>query len=298
MSAVTPIELRRARPLLGTMVEVTARGDCAGELMHAISGAFAAVARVHRLMSFHDSRSDVGRANRLAHRIAVRVHPWTWTVLLAAQRLSDSTAGAFDITIGGELVHLGYLPSSIPVKPDTRACWRDVHLLPGRRVRFARRLLIDLGGIAKGFAVDQAVDCLRARGACAGLVNAGGDLRAFGAVAWRIHVRHPADPGTLIPFGSIASGALATSAGYFTRRVRRGIAVTPVIDGMRRTATNAAFSASVAASSCMLADGLTKLVMLRGQRAHGLVRHLGGRAFILSASAPGLDPSMPILGTQ
>jgi thiamine biosynthesis lipoprotein len=288
MTAMTPIELRRARPLLGTVVEVTARGECGGKLMHAVSGAFAAVARVHRLMSFHDSRSDVGRVNRLAHQAAVRVHPWTWTVLLAAQRLSDSTAGAFDITVGGELMRLGYLPSSIPVQLDPRACWRDVHLLPGQRVRFARRLLIDLGGIAKGFAVDQAVDCLRARGACAGLVNAGGDLRAFGSVAWRIHVRHPADPSMLLPFGSIASGALATSAGYFTRRVERGAAITPVIDGARRTATNAAFSASVAASNCMLADGLTKLVMLRGQRARGLVRRLGGRAFILSASAPEL----------
>jgi thiamine biosynthesis lipoprotein len=289
MTDTTPVELRRARPLLGTLVEVTAHGGCEAELMRAVSGAFDAVARVHRLMSFHDSRSDVGRVNRLAHRVAVRVHPWTWQVLQAAQRLSHSTAGAFDVTVGSELMRLGYLPSSVPVRLDRRACWRDVRLLPGQRVRFARRLLIDLGGIAKGFAVDRAVDCLRARGACAGLVNAGGDLRAFGSVVWRIHVRHPADPGTLIPFADIASGALATSAGYFTRRVRRGTAFTSMIDGARRTPTNPAFSASVAASNCMLADGLTKLVLLRGRRAHGLVRRLGGRAFILSTPVLGLE---------
>lgn len=289
MSAATPIELRRARPLLGTLVEVTARGEREMELTRAISAAFAAIGRVHRLMSFHEPYSDVGRVNRLAHRAAVRVHPWTWNVLEAAQRLSHSTAGAFDITIGGELVRLGYLPSSGPIQLDPRACWRDVLLLPGRRVRFARRLLIDLGGIAKGFAVDCAVDCLRARGACAGLVNAGGDLRAFGSVAWRVHVRHPANPGRLVPFADIANGALATSAGYFARRIQRGKAVTPVIDGVRRAATNATFSASVSASNCMLADALTKLVLLRGPRAHGLVRRLGGYAFILSASAPELE---------
>jgi len=284
-----PIELRRARPLLGTLVEVTARGNCEIELTSAVRGAFAAVARVHRLMSFHESRSDVGRVNRMAHRIAVRVHPWTWTVLQTAQRLSRSTAGAFDITVGSELVRLGYLPSCARVALDRNACWRDVHLLPGRRVRFARRLLIDLGGIAKGFAVDRAVDCLRAGGARAGLVNAGGDLRGFGPVAWRVHVRHPAEPGRLIPFAEVVSGALATSASYFAKRVQRGKAVTPVVDGLRRTPTNATFSASVAASSCTLADALTKLVLLRGPRAHGLVRRLGGRAFILSTSGPRLE---------
>jgi len=289
MIAATPIELRRARPLLGTLVEVTARGECEVELTRAVSAAFAAVARVHRLMSFHEPHSDVGRVNRLAHRVAVRVHPWTWKVLEAAQRLSHSTAGAFDITIGGELVRLGYLPSSTPIRLDPRASWRDVRLLPGRRVRLARRLLIDVGGIAKGFAVDCAVDCLRAGGACAGLVNAGGDLRGFGSVAWRVHVRHPANPGRLVPFGNIASAALATSAGYFARRMQRGKAVTPVIDGVRRTATNAGFSVSVSASNCMLADALTKLVLVRGPRARGLVRRLGGRAFVLSASAPGLE---------
>lgn len=286
MTAPTPIQLRRARPLLGTLVEITARGEREVELKRAVNAAFAAVARVHKLMSFHEPSSDVGRINRLAHRVAVRVHPWTWKVLKAAQHLSHSTAGAFDITIGGELVRLGYLPPSAPIRLDPRACWRDVRLLPGSRVRFARCLLIDLGGIAKGFAVDRAVDCLRAGGACAGLVNAGGDLRAFGSDAWRVHVRDPANPGRLIPFADLASGALATSAGYFSRRAQRGKAVTPIIDGVRRTATDAAFSASVNASNCMLADALTKLVLLRGPRAHGLVRRLGGHAFILSASAP------------
>lgn len=289
MISPVPIELRRARPLLGTLVEITARGACEAELTRAINAAFAAVARVHRLMSFHEAHSDVGRVNRLAHRIAVRVHPWTWNVLEAAQRLSRSTWGAFDITIGRELVRLGYLPSFAPIRLDPRASWRDVHLLPGRRVRFARRLFIDLGGIAKGFAVDRAVDCLRAHGVCAGLVNAGGDLRAFGSVIRRVHLRHPANPGTLVPFADVTSGALATSASYFARRIQRGKTLTPVIDGVRRIASKAAFSASVSASNCMLADALTKLVLLRGPRAHGLVRRLGGHAFVLDNSVPALE---------
>jgi len=283
MKDAQTVALRRARPLLGTLVEVTAHGACEVQLMQAVDAAFDTIALVQRLMSFHDAASDVGRMNRLAHRAAVRVHPWTWKVLRTAQRLARASAGVFDVTVGGELMRLGYLPAAVRSNVDRRARWADVRLLPGQRVRFVRRLLIDLGGIAKGFAVDRAVECLRARGANAGLVNAGGDLRGFGPVPWRIHLRHPAQPGLLLPFADLASGALATSAGYFSRRLRHGAVHTSIIDGRRRIAADATFSASVAASSCMLADGLTKLVVLRGHRACGLVRRLGGRAFILKA---------------
>ncbi len=284
MSTQTPVERRRACPLLGTLVEITAQGTSEVDLMSAMSRGFAAAARVQRLMSFHDRHSDVGRLNRLAHRSPVHVHRWTWEVLRTAQQLAQATHGAFDITVGGELVRMSYLPRVACARADPHARWRDIELLSDHRVHFARPLYIDLGGIAKGFAVDQAVAGLRAAGVASGLVNAGGDLRAFGTVARRIHLRHPADPGALIPCADIANGALATSAGYFTQRLWHGRAVSPVIDGARRVAITAPFSASVAAPTCMLADALTKLVLLQGPRADGLVRRLGGRAFILSAT--------------
>lgn len=289
MSMRPAIELRRARPLLGTLVEVTARGQCETALIHTIDRAFAAVARVERLMSFHDRHSDVGRVNRLAHRVPVRVHPWTWQVLQFAQKISLVTRGLFDITIAGELVRMGYLPRSAGRRVDRRACWADIELLPGHRVRFRRPLHIDLGGIAKGFAVDRAIAELRAGAVDAGLVNAGGDLRAFGAVPWRVHLRDPANPGALIPFADLASGALATSASYFARSVWRGRTVSPVVDGARRKPTITSDSASVAAPTCMLADALTKLVLLQGLRAQGLIRRLGGRGFVLRASAPAAE---------
>src|SRR6185436_3234128 len=89
------MELRRARPLLGTLVEIVAGGLPEPQLTAAINGGFSEVARVHRLMSAHDHRSDIGRLNRLAHRTAVRVHPWTWRVLRFAQTIADRTNGIF-----------------------------------------------------------------------------------------------------------------------------------------------------------------------------------------------------------
>jgi len=280
------MELRRARPLLGTLVEIVAGGLPEPQLTEAISGGFSEVARVHRLMSAHDRQSDIGRLNRLAHRTAVRVHPWTWHVLQFAQTMAGETGGIFDVSVGGDLVRMGYLPRPCRVPADLRSTWRDIELLPGHLVRFERPLNVDLGGIAKGFAVDQAIVALRAAGIRSGLVNAGGDLRVFGNVSRRIHVRNPSSPGQLIPCADITEGALATSAGYFSRRQWRGRSVTAVVDGVRRTASLSPFSASVFAPSCMLADALTKLVLVRGSGATGLVNRLGGKAIILNGAVP------------
>ena len=94
------VELRRARPLLGTIVDIQVRAPNDFTAMRAIEDAFDAVERVHRLMSFHDPASDVSRLNREAHQHAIKVDDWTWRVLQAAHKFADESNGAFDITIG------------------------------------------------------------------------------------------------------------------------------------------------------------------------------------------------------
>ena len=199
------LEVRRARPLLGTLVEITARGGAAPRVAEAVDAAFAAIAAVHRLMSFHDRASDVTRLNRCAARTPVRVHAWTFAVLREAQEVAQASAGLFDVTVASVLTRHRLLPGTpgAPV-PHRSASFRDIRLLPGLRVRFSRPLLLDLGGIAKGFAVDRAIDCLRAAGVCSGVVNAGGDLRCFGPVPHRVHVRDPNCPDRLLPWPSCA----------------------------------------------------------------------------------------------
>lgn len=282
------IEVRRARPLLGTLVEITAAGESQAAVMRAIDAGFAAVTKVEALMSFHDRHSELSRLNRLAHRTALRVHPWTWDVLRCAQRISRATDGLFDISIGRELVRMGYLPRPSGARRNVTGSFRDIELLPGHRIHFRRPLCIDLGGIAKGYAVDCAVAHLHASGAASGMVNAGGDLRAFGALPRRVHLRDPANPGTLISFADLTSGALATSAAYFSRARWRGRTVTPLVHGRRRHSADRAFSVSVAAPTCMLADALTKVALLKGPGARGIVQRLGGAMFILAPqAAPG-----------
>jgi thiamine biosynthesis lipoprotein len=223
------VEIRRCQPLLGTFVEIGARSASPPAAHAAIDAAFAAVARAHRLMSFHDAGSDVARLNRDAAARAVEVDPWTYQVLEAARFFHAATAGAFDVTIAPHLQQWGYLPASSDAGDlqATGASQPAIELLARGRVRFLQPLRIDLGGIAKGFAVDRAIDALRAADASWGIVNAGGDLRVFGPAPCAIHVRDPRQPGRAVPLLAIENRALATSAIGSTRRRWRGRRVSP-----------------------------------------------------------------------
>jgi thiamine biosynthesis lipoprotein len=256
-------------------------GDAA-RAQRAINSAFAAVQRVHRLMSFHDPRSDVSRLNRRAWRTPLRVHPWTCAVLHEALRVASASGGLFDVTVAPRLVRWGQLPRPAGApSPHPRAWAGDVILLPGQRVRFRRRLWIDLGGIAKGFAVDRAVDALRAAGVDAGVVNAGGDLRVFGAHDQAVHVRDPGAPGRMLPLALLRNRALATSAIYFSGRPHRGSHASAIAHPARAHPFAGTHSVSTVASRCVRADAWTKVLLLAGPAALGRARRAGVQARIL-----------------
>jgi len=279
MNRTAPKETCRARPLLGTFVEITA--DCAPRVFEK---AFAAVEQVERSMSYHDPASELSRLNRDAAREPVTVSVWTRNVLRAALELAEESGGAFDPSVAPAIRRLGFLPST-PGAPraDRHASWRDIELLPRRRVRFRRALRIDLGGIAKGFAVDRAVDVLRAGGCRRGLVNAGGDLLAFGPRDWQIGIRDAARPTANACIVPLRNAALATSAAYFTRRRRGGRAITALVDGRTRQPLDASLSTCVIAPTALIADALTKVVLALGPEADSILRRYRAFAMILDS---------------
>ncbi|MFP5465879.1 MAG: FAD:protein FMN transferase, partial [Gammaproteobacteria bacterium] len=169
--------------------------------------------------------------------------------------------GRFDVSVAPELLRHGYLPRHAGFAPPApEASWRHIELLPGDRVRLARPLHLDLGGIAKGYAVDCAIGALQAAGVAAGRVNAGGDLRLFGGVEEAIHVRHPHAATRLLPLCQLGEGAVATSATYYTGRLMDGRTVSPLIDAATRQPCAGGRSVSVLAGRCAVADALTKVV--------------------------------------
>ena len=281
--ATASADIRRARPLLGTFVEVEIAA--ASRSMAAIDAAFEAVAQVHRLMSFHERDSDVSRLNREAcHRPTV-VHPWTFRVLEAAVEMHRRSNGVFDIAIAPALQAMGLLPSTSGNGAIVRGPrLRDViELLDGEAVRFRRAdIAIDLGGIAKGFAVDRALEVLRAYGAESGLVNAGGDLAAFGAQPQTIHIRHPRNPGQVVCRLEICNEALASTARRCDPFQTAETASCAVINPTTGQPPQSIDGTTVRAPSCMIADALTKVVMISGTDAGDLLEHYDAGALMVS----------------
>jgi thiamine biosynthesis lipoprotein len=262
---------RRARPLLGTFVEISAGGAPRVALDAAIGRAFEAVAEVHRLMSPHDPHGDVARLNTEAARQAVRVHPSTHEVLRTACELHDITDGVFDVTLGSR---------SSPSAPRPRSA---IGLLPGYRIRFHSAVRVDLGGIAKGFAVDRAIACLRASGIPRGVVNAGGDLAVFGEDAAVVAIRDPRHPERELCRIKVRNAALASSGGRFDPFVSPEPTDTEIVDPETGAPIREILGATVRATSCMIADALTKVVMLTGESAAPLLARYEASALFVSA---------------
>ena len=271
-----PAWLRRARPLLGTIVEIgvdARRGEQRGgeqrggehrhrdaQLHAAIDAAFAGIERVHALMSLHAPDSELSRVNRDAARQAQSVDPHTYAVFEAALHMAAVSGGAFDPCIAPRLEAWGLLPRT-DAPADPAGNWRDIELLPGKRIRYAKPLRVDLGGIAKGYAVDVAVRSLQLSGIENIAVNAGGDLRVVGPHSQIVKLRHPSAPLHSAHAVTLCDAALATSAGYFSRRAGTIGEVSALVNPHDGRPYLGGHSISVRAADCMTADALTKVVM-------------------------------------
>ncbi len=269
------VEARRARPALGTLLQIKAGAAHEATLGPALNAALAAVDLVERLMSFHAPDSELTRLNRDAASGPVTVHPWTFLVLAHAQRISRASAGQFDVCVAPRLVSAGLLPTHGGLAMGFKGSWRDVDLLPGRRVAFRRPLLVDLGGIAKGFAVDCAIWRLRRAGCTHGLVNAGGDLRRFGRGEELIELRTRRGPRAL---ARLRCGAVATSAAPRRNGPGSADSLGQIFDPLTGEPWTGLDQVSVAAPSCLVADALTKVAALLGPACLPLLARFGAQA--------------------
>ncbi len=272
-----PIE--RAQPWLGTLVSIRVEGLGRAEAHQAIDAAFQGIATVHRLMSFHDPASDVSQVNREAANRPVEVHSWTYSVLECAQQCSRISEGCFDISVGAELVKWRMLPAPVEGHEPRGGSWRDIELLPGSRVAFRRPLWIDLGGIAKGFAVDRATDCLAEFGPSRTVVNAGGDIRVHGSEAEPIRLGAPCSEGGM-PVLELADGSAAGSRAVPTRCRHRGYPSGSHLDGALHLPAPRNRFACVVSERCMTADALTKVVLAQGEKSDNVLRQYGASAWI------------------
>ncbi|MES2002760.1 MAG: FAD:protein FMN transferase [Pseudomonadota bacterium] len=247
------------------MVDIEA--DCGA----AIEAGFAAIERVHTLMSAHDPISELSRLNRGER---VRISPDTRIVLDRALFWFTASGGLFDPALAGRTaIDRGALPlHSGQALPD-RSSDLSVLRVEGPVAWLERPACIDLGGIAKGHAVDAAVAAMGKAGALSGLVNAGGDLSGFG----RPHCIQVVDPSTQAPRLAISldNRALATSAGLARAN---GLSFAHLPCRSPRFA-----SVTVEAARAIDADALTKIAFARHPCLVELLAVADARALAITA---------------
>ncbi|MBO9579602.1 MAG: FAD:protein FMN transferase [Sphingobium sp.] len=270
--------ITRCQPLLGTFVEITAPAEAGA----AISAAFAVIRHVHARMSFHEDTSDLALIRRADPGEVIEVDRETVAVLRVANALHEATDGLFDVTMGRELVRAGFLPR-MDVAHLARFSGNtgDLDIVDDTHLRCRRPLLVDLGGIAKGHAVDRSVETLVGAGVAHGVVNAGGDLRLFGDQDWPVHLRDA--EGRMGAPRLMSDCAVASSANLLNRRRHRGQDVSPHFDRDRRPVLSD-HAVTVVADRCVIADAMTKVALADVALANRILA--AHRGFVLSRQLP------------
>jgi thiamine biosynthesis lipoprotein len=269
--------VKRLRISLGTLVAVEATSTSAEAAEAAVEAAFAVLTQLSHRLHPHSAYSDLARINNAPLHTRITVHSSTCDLLNLARRLNTLTDGVFD-----------------PCLPSRGGRLQDIEVTSGQLFCHAP-VALDFGGFAKGYAVDCAIEALMSHGCTAGLVNAGGDLRVFGARTEPIYLRGPA--GELTPM-ELSNAALAVSdadsqrrpaehQGYYIRDrvpLRNARAARGPRPPLQRYA-------AVIAKEAVIADALTKCVLLcPGPTAGQVLKAFG-------ATQP-LDQTQPLGRTQ
>lgn len=255
--------------LMGTVVEIVAQDKQAFDL------AFAEIKRIEKLLNKFDRQSEISLLNKQG---SLKVSPDTFFVIKRSKEFSQLTDGAFDITVAPlvdlwkESINKKRLPAQDKIRASkTRVGFQNL-LLDEKNltVKFTKMgMEIDLGGIAKGYAVDCAIRKLKNSGIKSCLISAGGHIYALGKkgnVAWRVGIQHPRKTQKMAGYLNIANQAVATSGDYQQYFLDKGRRYSHIIEPQTGyPVNNGIVSVTVVADDCLTADALSTSIFVLGQ---------------------------------
>jgi len=275
-AAVQADWLYREESIMGTRcaVELWATDRNAGNA--AIEAVFADMRRIDALMSTYKPDSEVSRVNDNAAKEPVAITAELFGLLQTSVQYSGLSKGAFDITYASVGYLYDYRQHFHPDEKTIAAAlpsidYRQLRLDPVKRtVAFGKPgMRIDLGGIAKGYAVDRGIQILKDRGFTHSMVNAGGDTRVSGdrfGKPWIVGIRHPDRKDEIAMRIPLVDAAFSTSGDYERFFDEGGVRYHHIIDPKTGHSPHAVRSVTVIASNATRTDGLTKTVFILGPK--------------------------------
>ncbi len=278
-SRLTQSPVQKMKLIMGTFVEIVVYDDDrpVAEIQRTIEQAFQEIERIDSLASNWTENSTVAFINQNAGKMWVKVEPELLEIIKQAQNISCISKGAFDITVSPliQLWHVTSPKASLPAREDIldavkRVGYNDI-LIKADSIHFNRPdLQIDLGGIAKGFAVDRGMDVLVRHGIHDALINAGGDFSAIcsGLTAGKrkVWIKHPRDTDKLYGYFKMDDGSVATSGDYERYFMVDTVRYHHIIDPFTGYPASRSISVTIKAQTAMMADALATAVFILGPK--------------------------------
>ena len=286
---LNPVVIKRAQMQMGTLVTITAVAESESVAQAAASAGFAEIRRLEELLSTWIPGSELSRVNASAGVRPMPVSHETLTVVQRSLQVAKMTDGAFNIAIGPavdawSVTERPRVPSSAELdslQPLLDLGAVQVDVLEQTIYLEKAGMRIDVGGIGKGYAADQAVVAMKKAGAKAGVAALSGDIKTFGKLpggkAFPVGIQHPRREGSVLVWIDLQDEAISTAGDYERFFEQDGVRYHHILDPRTLQPARGCQSVTVIAKEGVWADGLdTGIFVLGPERGMKLVEHLDG----------------------
>jgi thiamine biosynthesis lipoprotein len=287
---------RRVEKLMGNRFEITVVANDRDWAQERIEEAIVEIRRIERLLTTFNEESQTSLINQNAGIQPVEVDEEVFELIRRSKKISDLTQGAFDITYGSVDKRLWNFDQSMTELPDAETARKMVRLInyqniilnPDKQTVFLKEtgMRIGFGGIGKGYAAERARALLRQKGVTSGIVNAAGDLTAWGCQPdgkkWTIGIADPDSVRHPFSYMEITDIAVATSGNYEKYVMIDGKKYSQTIDPKTGLPVTGIKSVTILSANAEIADALATPVTIMGVRAGlHLINQIHGVACII-----------------
>lgn len=283
---------QKTESIMGTEVTITVVARSEDEANAAIEAGMAEIRRFDRMMSLYKDDSEIAQVNLAAGKHPVTVSPEMIEAAEAAIRVSEMTGGAFDATVG-PLVVLWQMRLKEGKVPTDREIARIRHVVDYRNIVVDRKsstillkhpgMIMDFGGVAKGYIADKVGVLLKKRGIDNAIVSIAGDIRIIGrrpdGKPWRIGVQHPREKEKTLAVLGLSDTYISTSGDYERYKIVQKKRYHHIIDPRTGRPSEGMESVTVIGNEGAVADPLTTALFILGpDKGMKIVKSLGFEA--------------------
>lgn len=262
--------VKRTQILLGTVVDIQIRDIDEQKSENAINKAFAEVKRIDDLFTTYNEESPVWKINNSTDSI-ISVDPEIYSLIVLCDSITKISNGSFDISLDNLTKTWGFysdnphLPQKAEIDSASLTCgWKNVRFLGKNKIIRIKKVGLNFGAIAKGYAIDKAVDVLKKFGIKEALVNAGGEISTIGN-DWIVGIQHPRETNAIIKKLKLNDYTVATSGDYEKFFEKDGIRYHHLLDPKTGYPSKGLQSVTITNKTNTIGDALATAVFVMGK---------------------------------